>query len=68
MAWNAAKRGDMRLAVSRGITAAVIAARVSCKARDKRTLRRADDVIQGVRGLIQGILMKRAAANLRKMA
>ena len=59
LAMDAAKRGDTRLAVSRAITAAVQASRVSCFAKDNRTLVAADDVIQRAREVIQGIALKK---------
>lgn len=65
MALSAARKGDERLAVSRGITAAVQAAVAGTRSRGVRN--DADLVIQAVRELVQGIVLKRAVARFRKL-
>lgn len=67
LARSAARRGDLRLAVSRGITAVIQATRVAQMRGDNRSLDQADAIIQNVRDLVQGAVLKRAAARLRKL-
>lgn len=68
LARSAARQGNQRLAVSRGITAAVQAAKASCLVRSQKALLEADNLIQDVRELVQGIIIKRAVRHLRRMA
>lgn len=67
IARKAALKGDLRLGVSRAITAAVQAAIVAAESDSKTTKLYADQVIQDARDLIMGIIVARAERRLRKM-
>lgn len=67
IARKAAMKGDLRLGVSRAITAAVQAAVVAAHSKDRTTKLYADQVIQDARDLIMGVIVARAQRRLRKM-
>lgn len=68
IATKAALKGDLRLGVSRAITAIIQAAVVAGKAKDKGTKLAADQVIQEARSLVMKIVVVRAQVrNLRKL-
>lgn len=63
IATGAYKRGDMRLAVSRGITAIIQASIASLNAPEE-IVERSEHVVQGVRRIIQGAVLSRALSGL----
>lgn len=67
LALSAARRGDLRLGVSRAITAIAQASIVGYLAKGQSGKLAADNVIQDARGLIQGIVVERARVDLRKL-
>ena len=67
IARQAAVKGDLRLGVSRAITAAVQAAIVAAQTGSRDVKHQADQVIQDARDLIMGIIVARAQRRLRKM-
>lgn len=67
IAVSALRRGDLRLAVSRGITA-VIQASTAALGAPQEIKERADRVVQATRKLIQGVVVRRAAAKLSDLA
>lgn len=67
IAVSAWKQGDRRLAVSRGITAAVQAGMASRRTgASEAHVERAEKIIQGVRNLIQGIVVGEALDGFKK--
>lgn len=60
IAKKAALKGDLRLGVSRAITAIIQAAVVAAQAKDRTTRMYADQVIQNARELIMEIVVARA--------
>lgn len=68
IARKAALKGDLRLGVSRAITAVVQAAVVAAQSKDKATKLSADQVIQDARDLVMKIVVVRAQIRrLRKL-
>lgn len=63
IAFRAYREGNLRLAVSRGITA-VIQASIASVGAILEIKERADRVVQAVRKMIQGVALKRAAARV----
>jgi len=63
IALSAFQRKDLRLAVSRGITAVIQASSAAIGAPEE-IKERADKVVQGVRKLVQGVVIKRAISGL----
>jgi len=68
IARKAALKGDLRLGVSRAITAVIQAAIVAAQSKDKATKLSADQVIQDARDLVMKIVVVRAQIRrLRKL-
>lgn len=68
LAKKAALKGDLRLGVSRAITAVIQAAVVAAQSKDKATKLSADQVIQDARDLVMKIVVVRAQIRrLRKL-
>lgn len=68
LAKRAALKGDLRLGISRAITAVIQAAVVAAQSKDKATKLSADQVIQEARGLVMKIVVVRAQIRrLRKL-
>jgi hypothetical protein len=68
IAKKAALKGDLRLGVSRAITAVIQAAVVAAQSKDKATKLSADQVIQDARDLVMKIVVVRAQIRrLRKL-
>lgn len=68
IAQSAALKGDLRLGVSRAITAVIQAAVVAAQSKSKTMKLQADQVIQGARGLIMDIIVVRAEVRrMRKL-
>lgn len=65
MAHRAVEKGDLRLGVSRAISAVIQASIVGALSRNRSVKLYADDVIQGAREIVMGIVVGRAA--VRKM-
>jgi hypothetical protein len=64
---SAHRRGDLRLTVSRGLTAVIQATVVAARTNNAKTILQADNIIQEAREILQGVIVQRAAAKLRKM-
>jgi len=68
IARKAALKGDLRLGVSRAITAVIQAAVVAAQSKDRATKLYADQVIQDARDLVMKIVVVRAQIRrLRKL-
>lgn len=66
LAKSAALRGDLRLGVSRAMTAVVQASVVAARTSNKTIKRYADNLIQDARTLVMGVVIHQA--RLRRLA